>query len=88
MYDLNETCEYIISGGEETYIDITILTFHLYDGEDFTCRGPFLYDNVEIRDGDSEASPLIVKLCGRDKPISLHSTKNKIWIRYAIESHK
>ena len=86
MYDFDETCEYIISGGRDTYIDINILAFHLYDYGDHTCRGSkYDSDNVEIRDGDSVASPLIVKLCGRDKPKSLQSTQSKIWIRYNIE---
>ena len=77
---------YIISGSEDTYVDLVILTFNLdtvdpYGGSLVTCRGLGTYDYVELRDGASETSPLIAKLCGKDKPKLLHSTQNKMWIR-------
>ena len=86
MYDFDKNCVYIISGGEDTYIDLIILTFNLYNvdwsnGDDVSCRGSGDHDFVEMRDGVSEASPIIAKLCGRDKPTSMHSTQNKMWIR-------
>ena len=85
-YDFDKNCVYIISGSEDTYIDLVILTFNLdtvdpYGGSLVTCRGLGTYDYVELRDGGSGASPLIAKLCGKDKPTLLHSTQNKMWIR-------
>ena len=80
-YAFDANCEYSISGDENTYIDLSIQIFNLYDRGHYRCRGFTTYDYVEIRDGDSEASPLIAKLCGGDKPTPIHSTQNKLWIR-------
>ena len=38
-------------------------------------------DFLEIRDGNSEESPLIGKFCGDKSPASIQSTQNQIWIR-------
>ena len=80
-YALDEDCEYSITGGNETYIHLTIVQLDLYDANDHRCRGIGTYDYLEVRDGNSKASPLIAIFCGSDQPTSLHSTQNKLWIR-------
>ena len=87
-YVHDEDCVYSITGGENTYINLTILHFDLYEVNIYKCRGISTYDYLEVRDGDSMASPLIAIFCGSDKPTSLHSTQNKLWIRYMEKGSK
>ena len=87
-YAFDEDCVYSITGGEDTYINLTILHFDLYEVNIYKCRGINTFDYLEVRDGDSMASPLIAIFCGSDKPTSLHSTQNKLWIRYMGKGSK
>ena len=38
-------------------------------------------DYIEIRDGGSEQSSLIAKLCGNEIPEPIHSTQKHVWMR-------
>ena len=38
-------------------------------------------DYLEIRDGPSEASPLLSKLCGNEIPASIASSQNHVWMK-------
>ena len=42
------------------------------------------FDYLEIRDGESEGSPLLGKFCGEKSnvPQFLHSSGNQLWIRF------
>ena len=39
-------------------------------------------DFIEIRDGEDEESPLIMKLCGSKKPEVMYSQGRSLWIRF------
>ncbi|XP_053307274.1 tolloid-like protein 2 [Spea bombifrons] len=43
------------------------------------------YDYLEVRDGISEASPLIGHFCGYEKPEDIKSTSNKLWIKFVSD---
>ncbi|KAI6073610.1 Metalloendopeptidase [Aix galericulata] len=43
------------------------------------------YDYLEIRDGSSEASSLIGRYCGYDKPDDIKSTSNKLWMKFVSD---
>jgi len=44
-----------------------------------------VYDFVEIRDGHSEDSKLISKHCGYRLPEDVHSTSNKLYVRFVSD---
>ncbi|XP_050525579.1 tolloid-like protein 1 [Daktulosphaira vitifoliae] len=44
------------------------------------------YDFVEIRNGHSADSPLINKYCGYKLPLDVHSTTNKLYIKFLSDS--
>ena len=68
-------CTYTISQENGSYINFTFLNFDIEPN----CDNDFL----EIRDGDSEESPLIGRFCGNVNqiPKTIQSSGNKIWIR-------
>ena len=72
------------------YVNLTILMFDTYDIDcETTIFSDEGYDYLEIRDGNSEKSPLIGRFCGNNIPSSLHSTSNYMWIRYgSTKAHK
>lgn len=80
-YPENAECFYNISLPNDTYITITILSFNLHDEYPHKCGSNQGYDYIEMRDGDSEDSPLIEKFCGRNIPSSVQSTQNNMLIR-------
>ena len=86
-YPAHTDCLFTISLPEETFLKLDILNFG------FGGLGPWRLnisvdkwrvgdDYLEIRDGDSDVSPLIGKFFGENIPHSLQSTQNKLWIRY------
>lgn len=44
------------------------------------------YDYVEIRNGHSADSPLINKYCGYKLPLDVHSTTNKLYVKFLSDS--
>ena len=74
-YPDNADCVYTISQSSGTYF---LLTFHRMGIEtEDSCS----YDYLEIRDGFSDGSPVLGKLCGNDIPAPIQSTQNQVWIR-------
>ncbi|PIN97776.1 hypothetical protein AB205_0180870 [Aquarana catesbeiana] len=43
------------------------------------------YDYLEIRDGNTEFSPLIGRFCGYDKPDDLKSSSNQLWVKFVSD---
>ena len=74
-YPSNAECIYRITQSSGVVI---LLTFHSMDFEtDATCNGDYL----EIRDGATEDSPLMYKMCGNDIPPLIQSTQNHLWMK-------
>ena len=74
-YPDNADCVYTISQPNGTAI---VLTFQSMDIEvESTCA----YDYLEIRDGSSDGSPLLAKLCGKELPVPVQSTQNQVWLK-------
>ncbi|KAF8777573.1 Cubilin like protein [Argiope bruennichi] len=58
------------------------VSFHYMDIEaHLDCR----YDYLEVRDGDSESSPLIGRICGYRQPENIISTYNSLWMRFETD---
>ncbi|TGZ60201.1 hypothetical protein CRM22_008660 [Opisthorchis felineus] len=59
------------------------LSFHSFQLEKHdTC----VYDYLEIRDGPSESSPLLKKLCGSQLPNPIKSTNNIMFVKFVSDS--
>ena len=69
-------CIYLISLPNGTYVNITILSM------DIDCQGT-PSDFIELRDGNSEDSPLMGQFCGNGThiPAFMHTTQNNLRIR-------
>ena len=79
IYPENIDCIYTIAQANGTAI---LLTFHAMDiGDKDSFLGLCLHDYLEIRDGTSEDSPLIEKLCDENMPPPIKSTGHNVWIR-------
>ena len=73
-YPLSADCIYTITQPNGSYINLEVLSFDLY--LDDACG-----DNVEIRDGSSEESPLIGKFCSIYITRHIQSSQNSLWLR-------
>lgn len=93
-YPKNSKCDYVISQPIGMYVNLTVLMFNTFDKDcgdwqeiyrDWVvgdASAEIGFDYLEIRDGNSEKSPLIGRFCGNKIPASIHSTNNNMWIRY------
>ncbi|XP_056099916.1 bone morphogenetic protein 1b isoform X4 [Rhinichthys klamathensis goyatoka] len=43
------------------------------------------YDFLEVRDGDSESSPLLGRFCGYEKPDDVKSSSNQLWMKFVSD---
>ena len=68
-------CIYLISQQKGAYVNISFISM------DILC--PVEYDYIEMRDGNSEDSPLMTILCGNisDVPAFMQTTQNFLRIR-------
>ena len=71
-------CTYTISMAEGTFVNVTVHSFEIYASEGQVCGTA---DYLEIRDGDSEESPLMGRFCGTSIPPYIASTQNHLWMR-------
>ena len=74
-YPASKECVYIISLPSSTFLD---LSFHMFD---LRKKYQSIDDNIEIRDGGSEASPLIGSFFKNSIPKFTQTTKNKVWMK-------
>ncbi|KAM4036824.1 bone morphogenetic protein 1 isoform 2-T2 [Anomaloglossus baeobatrachus] len=75
-YRPNKDCKWKLRVAEGYNIGIVFQSFEIERHD--SCA----YDFLEIRDGDSETSPLIGRYCGYDKPDDFKSSGNKLFIRF------
>ena len=75
-YPILSDCIYLVTLPLGNYIKISVL--HV----DIDCSG-ITSDFIEIRDGNSDTSPLMGKFCGNDTiiPPGMTCTQNQLWIR-------
>lgn len=43
------------------------------------------YDYLEVRDGNSETSPLLGRFCGYDKPDDIKTSSNQLWMKFVSD---
>ncbi len=57
------------------------MTFHIQIEKHDNCA----YDYLELRDGDSENSPLLGRFCGYEKPDDIKSSSNQLWMKFVSD---
>ena len=81
-YPNGADCIYIISQPNGTYINVTIVDVDLeFDDLWYEC-----HDYMEIRDGESEESELLIQFCGNEtvnnlNETSIISSRNEVWMK-------
>ncbi|OQV20099.1 Cubilin [Hypsibius exemplaris] len=73
------SCTWTIAADEGHQIVLNITDFNLEQQED--CHA----DYVEIRNGGSESSPLIRRLCGSHEPLQIKSHFNRLFLRFVSD---
>lgn len=74
-YNSNLDCIWIL----EVSQDKISIGFNEFELEDYAfCQADYL----EIRDGDSESSPLLGRFCGSNGPMIQYGTTNKLWVKF------
>ncbi|XP_017081199.1 cubilin homolog [Drosophila eugracilis] len=78
-YGASQKCEWIIKAPFGHRLELVVHNFTMEDTEyDGTCQSDWL----EIRNGDSETSPLIGRYCGKNIPSRLPSFGNALYLKY------
>ena len=79
-YPDNTDCIYSISQPNGTVIMLNFLSMDIE-----SCSGWWCADNcpdyLEIRDGPSDDSSLLGKLCGSEIPAPIQSSQNQLWMK-------
>ena len=79
LYTELADCVYLISQPNGTYVNISFLSM------DIDCQGrtPLTSDYIELRDGNSEDSPLMARFCGNGSnvPNFIQTTQNHLRMR-------
>ena len=76
-YPRYQDCRRIVRFGEGSSVRVEFFDeFHVGD------QGSCYFDFVDIRDGENEESPSIMKLCGNKKPQVTYSQGRSLWIRF------
>ncbi|XP_068190202.1 bone morphogenetic protein 1-like isoform X2 [Antennarius striatus] len=78
-YQSNKVCVWKITVAEGFDVGFIFQSFEVERHD--SCA----YDYVEVRDGDSESSPLIGRFCGYEKPDALKSSSNQLWLKFVSD---
>ncbi|XP_026057290.1 cubilin-like [Carassius auratus] len=78
LYQHNLDCSWVIRS-PNSIVEFNLLSLDMED--EVSC----LHDSLSIRDGDTNLSPLITKVCGRELPGSLHSTGDAMFLRFTSD---
>ncbi|XP_076146859.1 cubilin [Alosa pseudoharengus] len=78
-YDNNLECSWVIRS-PDSIVELNLLFMDIESST--SCR----FDSLAIRDGETNLSPLLANLCGRELPGSIHSTGDAMFIRFTTDS--
>ncbi|CAG5867410.1 unnamed protein product [Menidia menidia] len=78
-YHSNKMCVWKITVAEGFDVGISFQSFEIERHD--SCA----YDYVEVRDGGSESSPLLGRFCGYEKPESIKSNSNHLWLKFVSD---
>ena len=78
-YPDNADCIYSISQLNGTVIMLNLLSMDIE--MDIEMHWDCGYDYLEIRDGPSDDSTLLDKLCGSEVPAPIQSSQNQLWMK-------
>ncbi|KAJ7987175.1 hypothetical protein DPEC_G00336020 [Dallia pectoralis] len=78
-YRPNKVCVWKITVAQDFHVGLSFQSFEIERHD--TCS----YDYLEVRDGNSESSPLMGRFCGYDKPDEIKTSSNKLWIKFVSD---
>lgn len=76
-YPGSKDCVYTISQPVGNVIVLKFASFDIY-GYGYNCA---YGDSLEVRDGISNDSPLLGRLCRREIPVPIQTSQNKLWMK-------
>ncbi|KAG9276492.1 cubilin [Astyanax mexicanus] len=77
-YEPNQECTWVIRSPDST-VELNLLFLDIED--EASC----LYDSLVIRDGETNLSPELARLCGRQLPGSIHTTRDSMFLRFTSD---
>ncbi|KAG7243889.1 hypothetical protein INR49_006044 [Caranx melampygus] len=78
-YRPNKVCVWKISVAQGYHVGLTFQSFEIERHD--SCA----YDYLEVRDGNSENSPLLGRFCGYDKPDDIKTSSNHLWMKFVSD---
>ena len=78
-YPPHQDCIYTISLPTDSAILLNFFTFDVNDKDN--CKASFL----EIREGPSDASTLLGKICGYEIPDPIQSNHSQLWMKWGLK---
>ncbi|XP_056323116.1 bone morphogenetic protein 1b isoform X1 [Danio aesculapii] len=78
-YRPNKACTWKIVVPEGFHVGLVFQSFEIEKHDN--CA----YDYLEVRDGDSESSPLLGRFCGYEKPDDFKSSSNQLWMKFVSD---
>ncbi|NP_001034901.1 bone morphogenetic protein 1b precursor [Danio rerio] len=78
-YRPNKACIWKIVVPEGFHVGLVFQSFEIEKHDN--CA----YDYLEVRDGDSESSPLLGRFCGYEKPDDFKSSSNQLWMKFVSD---
>ena len=80
-YPNNADCIYTITQPTAIVFKLNFLNMAIDECTQSSCSSQCPWDYIEIRDGQSESSPLLINLCGNDIYVGIH---NQLFLRLVV----
>uniref|UniRef100_A0A4W5NC55 Metalloendopeptidase n=1 Tax=Hucho hucho TaxID=62062 RepID=A0A4W5NC55_9TELE len=78
-YRPNKVCVWKITVAQDFHVGLSFQSFEIERHD--SCA----YDYLEVRDGNSESSPLLGRFCGHDKPEDIKTSSNQLWMKFVSD---
>ncbi|XP_057689015.1 bone morphogenetic protein 1a isoform X2 [Corythoichthys intestinalis] len=78
-YRPNKACVWKVTVAQGYHVGLTFQSFEIERHD--SCA----YDYLEVRDGNSENSPLLGRFCGYDKPDDIKTSSNQLWMKFVSD---
>ncbi|XP_041914774.1 bone morphogenetic protein 1-like [Alosa sapidissima] len=78
-YRPHKVCVWKVTVAEGFHVGLSFQSFEIERHD--SCA----YDYLEVRDGHSEASPLLGRFCGYQKPDDIKTSSNQLWLKFVSD---